>query len=254
MKYREALTPRFSETGPDGRLRPDALLDLLQEAAGRNAEALGLGAGVLAGQGLGWVLARERVVVEHRLPLAGEPVLVETWPRGLERNILYREFRILDEAGGVVIARATSAWVAFSLATRAALADPAPLVAAVPWDPEVAAGFPTRTVPALRSAEVEREARPRHADLDANGHVNHARLAALLLEGLPRELVDGGDGGALAELDVVFRAECGRDDRLSARGAALGGGRHRLSLLRAEDGTEVARGEALWRRPDRAGA
>jgi hypothetical protein len=151
-----------------------------------------------------------------------------------------------------VLARATSAWVALSLATRAAVADPAQLVGKVSWDPEVAAGFAARTVPALRSAEVEREVRPRHADLDANGHVNHARLAALLLEGLPRELADGG--GGLAELDLLFRAECGRDDSLLASGAALGGGRYRLSLRRPADGREIARGEVLWRRPDAAAA
>ena len=251
MKYCEALTPRFSESGFDGRLRPDTLLDLLQEAAGRHAEALGLGAPALAARGLGWALARERILVERPLPLAGEPVRVETWAHGFERNLLYREFYLLD-ATGDVLARATSAWVALLLATREAAANPAPLVGEVPFTAGIAAGFAARTVPALRSAEVEREVRPRHADLDVNGHVNHVRLSALLLEGLPRELVDAG--GAPAELDLLFRAECGRDDRLLALGAALGGDRYRLSLRRAEDGREVARGEALWRRPDVAAA
>jgi medium-chain acyl-[acyl-carrier-protein] hydrolase len=225
-------------------VRPDALLDLLQDAAAAHAETLGLGARAMAARGLGWALARERVLVDRPLR-AGEEVEVATWPRGIERGLLLRELLVLD-ANRTPAARATTAWAAVELATRAAVVDPAALVEGVARDPAVAAGFAARTVPALRGApELERPTLPRAADLDVNGHVNHARVAALLLEGLPREAYPGGTA-APRELDLLFRAECRLEDgALVAAGAALGRGRHRLSLRRAADGRELARGEVL---------
>jgi medium-chain acyl-[acyl-carrier-protein] hydrolase len=247
--YRKAHTLQFSHCGKDGLVRPDALLDILQDAAAAQAGALGLGAAAMAARGLGWALARERALVDRPLR-AGDAVEVATWPRGVERGLLLREFLVLD-AGGGTAARATTAWAAIDLATRAAVADPAPLVEGVPLDPAVAAGFASRTVQALRGGPgLERPALPRAADLDVNGHVNHARVAALLLEGLPREAHPGGAAAVVRELDLLFRAECRLEDgALVAAGAALGGGRHRLSLRRAVDGRELARGEVLLGAP-----
>jgi acyl-ACP thioesterase len=230
---------RFFEAGPDGRMRPDALFDLLQDVAGRHAFELGLAVPQLQPRGLSWALTRERVLVE-RWPGAHEELLVETWPGGRERQVLYRDFRLVDSAGAP-IASASSAWVVIERATRQSVASLDELLSGIAIAEGPQPGFAARTIPAVREADHAVALRPRRADLDLNGHVNHARILSLLLEALP-----DASGGELKELDVLFRAEVKWPEELVARCASLGRGCFRHSLVRHADGAELARAASFW--------
>ena len=62
-----------------GRMRPSALLEIMQETAGDHAALLGVGRDVLAPRGLFWAIVRQTIEI-NRLPGIGETVLAETWP------------------------------------------------------------------------------------------------------------------------------------------------------------------------------
>jgi acyl-ACP thioesterase len=85
---------------------------------------------------------------------------------------------------------------------------------------------------------------PRLSDLDINGHVNNAQLLGWTLEPLPLE-VSGEQ--VLREIDVQFRHECRRDDRIAARVEAKDGGVFHHSVIFVDNGRELVRARSVWR-------
>lgn len=236
-RHRVVFPARIYEAGPDGRATLPALANWLQQAAAEHAEALGLGMARMARARLFWVMARQYIVLAE-LPPADERVTVETWPQLVQRGAFRRRYRV-NGADGRRLAEAVALWMVFDPETRAAVPAPNWMAERVTVDGGDPLEFPGRTVPALKEPSRVVEILSRHADLDANGHVNNAHLVAWLLEPLAEE------PGRLAALDVVFRAEVTAGRRLSAQAGAAAPGRWRLALRDGED-REYARAAAAF--------
>lgn len=236
-RYRARFPVRVYEAGPDGRATLATLANWLQQSAAEHAGLLGLGMARMAEARLFWVMARQYLELAE-LPHAEETVTVETWPQSLLRGAFRRRYRVSGD-GGRALAEAVALWMVFDPATRAAVPAPGWMAERVKIDGGEPLEFPGRTIPALKQAGREAEILTRHADLDANGHVNNAHLIAWLLEPL------AGQSGRLSSLDVLFRSEVAAGRRLSARAGETEPNRWRLSLGDAE-GRECARAEALF--------
>ncbi|MEX2632056.1 MAG: acyl-ACP thioesterase domain-containing protein [Tistlia sp.] len=239
-RHRVVFPVRVYEAGPDGRATLPGVANWLQQAAAEHAEALGLGLARMLEAGLFWVMARQYIEIAE-LPPAEERVTVETWPQSVQRGAFRRRYRVTG-ADGRGLAEALALWMVFDSATRAAVPAPDWMAARVTVDGDDPLDFPGRTVPALKEATREVEVLSRHADLDANGHVNNAHLIAWLLE--PLAPSGGTRSGSLVSLDVVFRTEVEAGRRLMARAAMPAPGRWRLALGDV-GGREYARAEAV---------
>ena len=214
LVWRRDLAVRVVDVGPDERLRPTALIDLLQEEAGHQARAFGLETfrlparrGAEPGTGT-WVLSRLALQVE-RWPAALERLALTTWPSRYSGLRASRDFALAD-AGGTRIAAATSEWFVLDLARR----RPARLPRRVldfgppPGQPRaLAAGDAPSPPPAVdRSAAFA----VRRSDLDRVGHANNARFAEWALEAAG----DVWDTHRLAGLDLAFQREATHGDAL----------------------------------------
>lgn len=230
----------FHEPGPDGKIGIVPLANYLQQTAGAHAERLGVGAAALAEKDLYWVLTRQFIHLA-RLPGGGEEITVETWPSRRPRQLFFRDFRVVDDEGGL-LATATSAWALIEGSSRKAIRGPAWLVKNIIHDEIRAAEFPARAIPRREAYDAEQAVLPRWSDLDANGHVNNADLMGYLLEPLVRR---ADSGLSLTTIDVVFRAECGLEHDVCARAGEIAPGRYYHTLLRS-GGVEVARAETSW--------
>jgi len=105
-----------ADTDMYARLRLGAAVNYLVQAAIDSADRLGFGYGGIRQQNLFWVLSR--LSVELYRPLRWyETVDVETWPKNVERILYLRDF-VLRDAGGNIVARATSGWLAVDLETK----------------------------------------------------------------------------------------------------------------------------------------
>ena len=82
---------RLNDIGVDGRMRSWVVFDLLQDAAGRHADQLGLGLKQLRESDLSWVLSRIRVKMQD-FPEYGETLKIITYPSGFDRLFAYRQF------------------------------------------------------------------------------------------------------------------------------------------------------------------
>lgn len=107
----DVLADRF------GRLKPSAILMLIQEASGHHSELLRVGYDSLAAQDLFWAISRHRVQIA-RLPRIGEKLRVETWPMPSTRVAYPRSVVCYDEDGQECF-RSVSLWILMDRNSRA---------------------------------------------------------------------------------------------------------------------------------------
>lgn len=150
------------------------IFKLLQEAAITHANAFGAGAEALARFGGAWVLNRIAARIE-RYPRHDESLRVETWSTGIKGFRGFREFRLRDHAGNVIVA-ATSIWVYVSVETKTVGRIPAEIADGFPVNPEPAAwpGFEKVRFGPPEGDAARVSVSLRYSDFDINEHVNNA--------------------------------------------------------------------------------
>lgn len=197
--------------GDDSQLgRLPALLDGMQETAGRHAEKLGVGVRELHAKGLTWVLARIHVEV-NIIPGAGQPVHIATWPSGRHRLFAVRDFLLTDGSGSEIL-RATSAWALMNIETR----RPARLDPHLP----VFTRHPRRMIedyfpalPPLQNPGSPVSFRAETADIDINDHVNNTVYFDWALRAIPDETRRQKP----LTLEAAFLGEARLDDEILCR-------------------------------------
>jgi acyl-CoA thioesterase FadM len=223
-----------------GHLAPAALAGYLQEAATRSADALGCGRADLNRRGLTWVLAQEQVVLDQPLRL-GDTIEIETWHSGVAGPAALRDFRLLRD--GEEVGRAFTSRAALDLATR----RPVRLQQVLPGElhAETAHLLPAapRRLPHLGAAVIERRFQVRFADIDANLHVTNASYLGWALEAVDEP---AWRARRLAAFDIRFLVECKMGTFVRSRSAPEGQGTLLHSIVREEDGLELARARTAW--------
>lgn len=155
------------------RIKPSAILELMQEMAGAHAELLGVGRSKLLPMNLAWVLTRVEVRME-RYPLSGEIITVETFPMP-NRRVFFPRYFIFRDSEGKQIGCAGSLWVVLDITTRK-MANAAEIAPLLPENSDLTApmGMPA-TVADCAGEPEEAHRIPVYTDLDMNGHVNNTR-------------------------------------------------------------------------------
>ena len=159
-----------------------------------------------AGEDITWVLTKLKVVVK-RYPRWAENLTVRTFPRGGRKIVAWRDFEILD-ADGRQIAAASSEWMIINMTSRKIVPVPqsvldlanTDLAPVLGEEPFTRLRFPE--VGPVREADIPVRAirlRPRHSDIDVNGHVNNVHYLEWMLEEYPERRP--------LELEMVFKSE-----------------------------------------------
>ena len=155
------------------RIRPSAILEIMQEMAGAHAEKLDVGRSRLLPMNLAWVLTRVEVQME-RYPVSGDVITVETFPMP-NRRVFFPRYFIFRDAQGQQIGCAGSLWVVLDITTRK-MANAAEIAPLLPDNRDLIApmGMPA-TVEEIAGDTLEDHRVPVYTDLDMNGHVNNTR-------------------------------------------------------------------------------
>ena len=161
------------QTDLTARMKPSAILEIMQEMAGAHAEMLNVGRSRLDPMNLAWVLTRVEVRME-RYPRSGEMIQAETFPMP-NRRVFFPRYFIFRDSEGKQIGCAGSMWVVLDITTRK-MANDAEIVASMPDNSDLNApmGMPA-TVEEIAAASQESLRIPVYTDLDVNGHVNNTR-------------------------------------------------------------------------------
>ncbi len=181
LTYIDNFTLTDLECDRFGRLKPSAMLWLVQEMAGRHCDRLGLDWQTLAEKGLFWAIIRHRLQVT-RCPKKGETIRIETWPMPTTRVAFPRNVVAFDGAGKELF-RSISLWVLMDLQTRA-MVLPGKSGVQVPG---ITLGgelpLPKSLAPAVLSGRQSHQVA--FTDLDLNGHMNNCRYLDLAADLLP---------------------------------------------------------------------
>mgnify|MGYP000232783106 CR=1 FL=1 len=209
MQYREdRFTLKAFDCRPDGQIKPNALMQYLQEGAARHAEELGFGFADLNAQDCFWVLANLRLDVT-RLPRWNECFTLRTWPSGHTRVVASREFVGTDERGEELF-RAGSEWMVLDR-RKSRPRNLTRLKLALPADgPRALATELRRLQPTGDYTRCHRLRVPLSA-LDFNRHVNNTEYLRWAFDaisfGYPR-------AGSVRSLEVTYLAEVFEGDEI----------------------------------------
>ena len=161
------------QTDLTARMKPSAILEIMQEMAGAHAELLNVGRNRLLPMNLCWVLTRVEVRMD-RYPVSGEIITVETFPMP-NRRVFFPRYFIFRDAKGQQIGCAGSLWVVLDITNRK-MGNPAQIAAFMPDNSDLTAPLGTpATVEELPGDAVAADRQPVYTDLDVNGHVNNTR-------------------------------------------------------------------------------
>ncbi len=193
MKERYSETHRIScyEADANKNLRPAALLDWMQEAAGRNAADLGFGYEEMISGNTAWVLSRIRVCF-HNYPKWRESVNLKTWHKGANRIFYLRDFILENEAQERLVS-ATTSWLIIDLSSRRMVRER-----------NLAENFDNSQMGHAIEEQAEKIVPPKNAepelvhthkvvwsDIDTNGHVNNVKYVVWAMDVLDYALADG---------------------------------------------------------------
>jgi acyl-ACP thioesterase len=173
--WQEKIIVQPFETDFQGRWKPHCFFQTMQQAATSHATHLGLGYHAMLESEMVWLLARLKLRF-LRIPLLGEEVTIQTWPRGLQQKIFFmRDFFFFDEQSEK-IAAASSAWLLVHASERRILKPDVTLPAELPDQSGRLALDETLEKIDLPEGMAEKYTlEARYSDTDLMQHVNNAR-------------------------------------------------------------------------------
>ncbi len=253
MEYVDPLVIEYDVRGYDcgygGPMRPFAIANFLQEAAGAHATALGVGIPDLLARGMTWMLSRVDIRVDERAR-EGERISVATWPAGIERLFALRDF-VMKGSDGRVLARAVYAYLVVDAEARK-LVRPQTVFGDREMrgrgaHPIEGHRFDIPEAGGMKASFAQR-AWGRHIDL--NGHVNNAHILDWLADASAPE---ARRGMRLSAMRAEFKAELVSGDELevscaeadAARAGIEGAGPAFVSVL-SKNGAAAARALCAW--------
>ena len=121
-KYKENHTIACYEADANQLLKPIAMLDWMQEIAGRDATKLGFGYDNLIQNNTAWVLSRTHVRF-HQYPKWRDNVLLKTWHKGAFKVLYLRDFQLCNNMDEVLVS-ATTPWLIIDMNTRRMVRNP----------------------------------------------------------------------------------------------------------------------------------
>jgi len=183
------------------RLKPSALLDLLQDMGARNIKGTPFGNVELNARNLGWFLVRYRIEFD-KYPQNLSDIKFFTENRGTQRQSAYRAFEA-ETPDGERLLRAMSYWLMVDLDTKSLI--------------NIEQQFPDITKYQKREDDVElRKLKPlqdpdsevvfhvRYDDLDMNGHVNNVVYMTWAMEALSYEF---RNTHTIKAIDIYYKHE-----------------------------------------------
>jgi acyl-ACP thioesterase len=236
------------------------ICSFLIDTAGHHVQELGYSIPQLLEQNRSWFFSRFLIRMQE-YPGWREKINVETWPSGSQKLFTLRDWRLF--LGQRLIGQATSGWLMIDILKRRPLRPES--------YPEWAAFvYPERTIPHVfgNLPDLDHDSAPtakqeftvRFGDVDINGHANYLSYIEWILESAPPEVRVAAE---IAEMEIHFLSEANFGEEIITSSLRIGetdifpvsdstagspkGTEYHHSLVRRQDGVEVARARTVWR-------
>lgn len=237
--YRENFKLAGNALDCFNRLKPSALLDLMQQVATNQCDELALDWQTMANKGLLWAVTRTHVQL-LRQPVPSSTITVETWP-GKASRVAYPRSTVGYDDQGNELFRGISLWVLMDLHTRK-LVLPGKSGLELPG---IERGGELAVPGSLAPVKLEGQAQRtvRYSELDRNGHMSNTRYLDWMEDLLPSAF---HREHPLMDFTVTYLSEA-REGQTVDMSYALGpDGVLRLEATHADTGHRVFAVEALY--------
>ncbi|MGD9302303.1 MAG: thioesterase [Desulfobacterales bacterium] len=245
--WKEAYQIRSYEVDCHHSLSVLSIFNFMQEAASRHAEALGVSIQQLLSENFTWLLSRLKIKIVS-LPDWREQIQISTWPSGVQRLFALRDFEIRD-TNNQIVADAISAWLVLDVQKRRPVRIGPFVERLKPLEGDHILPDNLDKLPGLEFRTHQKQFTVRYRDLDINQHVNNASFVEWLVESIPVKVLNTS---VLSELEINFLAEAFYEDQILAACHPLDSRNTSFchSLIRRQDGQELARARTKWRIPE----
>ncbi|MGM9680684.1 MAG: acyl-[acyl-carrier-protein] thioesterase [Eubacteriales bacterium] len=207
MFYQGIYTPRPSDYDRYGKISYEAILQILEAAAGDHSASVGDGISDANKNGKAWILTEWRVKI-LRHPEYGENLIVSTWVCAkASAGSVFRVFALYDGNNRETV-RAEAKYALLDLQTLKPMRISGDLLAS--YQPEEKRMF--EDLPRLRPLSgysVETVIKLRRNDIDFNGHVHNTRYVQLAAEVLPKEVFERED---FVDIRMIYSKPLKADD------------------------------------------
>ncbi len=245
-KFEKQYDIHVYDSGPDGTLNLHSLFDFYQDAAACHAVKLGYGRDDLLRTNRLWILSRIYSVI-YKLPYQSGSVIVETWPKGIEKLFALRDY-VVRSTSGELMAAATSSWLIIDQVTKRICRPDNTLEG---YRPE-SAGINSLPRNASKLNLEEDNMKPmsqfrvRVSDLDVNLHSNNVKYIKWAVDSYNLDFVMNKIPNSV---EINYLAESWFDDGITVMGTERSddGLSFDHLILRSQDNTALCRIRIAWK-------
>jgi len=207
--YSETILLRSKDVDLYRRLRSSELFRLLQEAAIRHTEQLGMGRDKTLDKGILWVLLMQRAEIA-RMPEYDEEIVLKSWP-GRTMHLLFPRYYSIETASGEPLLKASALWSLVDAKTRKVVFPEKHGVEIEGTVTGEEIGMPS----SVRKADCDREQDfiVPYSFVDLNGHMNNARYFDLAEDCIGA----AADGALLKSISAEYQNEARLGENLHLR-------------------------------------
>jgi len=234
------------ETGPDGKLSLDSLVNYFQDIASDQAEKLGFGRDDLMRDNRFWVLSRMYAEIKE-WPHWEENIILKTWPNGTDKLFALRNYDV-RYPDGRHIASGISSWLILDRTTKK-VQRPDSILS--DYNPNlITTDSPIRSAEKLEAAAGDFDETPafrvKVSDLDVNLHTNNVNYLKWVCDHYDIDFVTKFSP---VSAEINYLAESVFNDEIAIKTSAdkAGGSFFNHSVFRISDNRELCRIRIGWK-------
>lgn len=225
-----------------GRIRPTAIFNWLQDAAGKQCLKHGVALEQILPKGYTWVIHRYRIVIS-KAPVYTQKCIVRTWAYPKRDLISVRDYTIDDADSGERLISGTSDWVLLDVKTQRTLPLSTVLAAFPVCQESAVESVKAIKLPAgLTPCKTVEFPAPAWS-LDGNRHINNAAYVTFAYETVFPEVTAGH---RLCEIEVNYKKQGYYLDRLAAKAFRVSDTEYLHTVELAETGEPLALLKTVW--------
>ena len=197
---------KLSDINRENKATNKAILSYLEDVGGKHSDLAGYGILDIPQTHLSWIIIEWKLQVIRR-PNYGENIRATTWSKNAIRCYAYRDFKVYDEKGNVIIL-ASSKWVLVdTIKEKIVRIDDELLERYKPELNLTAFDKQEDDFPKMREPEeyqYETDYIVRKSDIDVNNHMHNLNYVDLANEALPEEVYNNGN---LNNIRITYKKE-----------------------------------------------
>lgn len=191
---------RYDEVDMDDCLKPEALLNFLQDVASLNANEKDFGSDFVFSHGLAWFLLKYRIEI-YDYDKNIKELEVRTCSRGAAKLFAYRDFEVLQDEK--VIAKAASQWGLVDFNSKKML-QPLEVLNNIQVYEKREDDLKYDKIPDVTNPEKRCEFEVKYDDIDVNKHVNNVRYLHWALETLDYDFRKAHE---ISTIDIYYKKD-----------------------------------------------